>query len=301
MNSISGTDQDENSNDAPPSIDADVDESFITATDEWQQEQAGEETIGDLAAEVARAEAYEQRSESSYANSDAARKDGPGQKLKQQGEEDDRESISVHDDASEGSVRAASISSDEYGSFIRARPRSIAKDNGSGGTASRSPSLDLGPSLRDFLHSTPGSSRPGSSLSLRSRQSPQAHAFEKRFHARKSLGLDSLTDARPGAVNLHMRQVSQSSQITVTSSEPEQEEDKPWEVVKWTKLKKLSSQAFSEAGRRAFGNCSYLVIGASIVIGTTKGLIMVFDYQQNLKSIVGQGTPGMVLGLALSA
>lgn len=66
----------------------------------------------------------------------------------------------------------------------------------------------------------------------------------------------------------------------------------PWEVVRWTKLRKLNGQAFSETGKRNFGSPTCLVISASIVLGTTKGIILIFDYNQNLKMIVGPGTKG---------
>ena len=77
---------------------------------------------------------------------------------------------------------------------------------------------------------------------------------------------------------------------------PDQAEDDssspPWEVVRWTKLRKLNGQAFSEAGRRNFGSPTCLAISASIVLGTSKGIILIFDYSQNLKMIIGQGTKG---------
>jgi vacuolar protein sorting-associated protein 8 len=67
----------------------------------------------------------------------------------------------------------------------------------------------------------------------------------------------------------------------------------PWEVVRWTKLKKLNGQAFSEAGKRSFGAPTCVAVAASIVLGTTKGIILMFDYHQNLKTIIGPGTKGM--------
>jgi len=87
--------------------------------------------------------------------------------------------------------------------------------------------------------------------------------------------------------------LSQFTIDTQNSNDKIDDEDQaPWEVVKWTKLKKISTQAFSEAGKRAFGRPCYLAVGAFITIGTTKGLILLFDYHQTLKSIIGQGTAG---------
>jgi hypothetical protein len=69
----------------------------------------------------------------------------------------------------------------------------------------------------------------------------------------------------------------------------------PWEVVRWTKLKKITAQIFSEVGKRNFGRPTCLNVTVSLVIGTSKGYILVFDYQQVLKSIIGPGTKGMNL------
>jgi uncharacterized protein (DUF4213/DUF364 family) len=71
----------------------------------------------------------------------------------------------------------------------------------------------------------------------------------------------------------------------------------PWEVVRWTRLKKLNNQTFSEAGRRNFGTPTCLAVSASIVMGTSKGIILVFDYNQNLKMIIGPGTKGELISL----
>ncbi len=66
----------------------------------------------------------------------------------------------------------------------------------------------------------------------------------------------------------------------------------PWEVVRWTKLNKLSGQAFSEVGKRNFGSPTCIAVSASVVLGTSKGIILIFDYSQNLKMIIGPGTKG---------
>ena len=66
----------------------------------------------------------------------------------------------------------------------------------------------------------------------------------------------------------------------------------PWEVVRWTKLTKLSGQSFSESAKRNFGSPTCMAISASIVLGTTKGILLVFDYNQHLKLIIGPGTKG---------
>ena len=62
---------------------------------------------------------------------------------------------------------------------------------------------------------------------------------------------------------------------------------------------------FSESGRRSFGRPTCICASSCIALGTTKGAILVFDYHQNLKSIIGLGTKavecGAITAIALSA
>jgi hypothetical protein len=62
---------------------------------------------------------------------------------------------------------------------------------------------------------------------------------------------------------------------------------------------------FSETGRRNYGRATVMAIGASIAIGTSKGLTLVFDYHQSLGATIGLGTKavesGPVTSLAISA
>lgn len=75
--------------------------------------------------------------------------------------------------------------------------------------------------------------------------------------------------------------------------------------MRWTRLKRVTNQAFSEGGKRTFGRPTCIAIGSFIAVGTTKGLILLFDYSQTLKNIVGQGTAaaegGSITSLAISA
>jgi hypothetical protein len=70
-------------------------------------------------------------------------------------------------------------------------------------------------------------------------------------------------------------------------------------------LKKITGQVFSEIGKRNFGRPTCLHVTASLAIGTSKGFILVFDYQQVLKSIIGPGTKavecGAITSLAIAA
>ena len=81
--------------------------------------------------------------------------------------------------------------------------------------------------------------------------------------------------------------------------------DAPWEVVSWIRLRKISGEAFSEIGKRNYGRPSCIAVSTLIAIGTSKGIILIFDYHQNLKAIIGAGTKapesGSVTSVALSA
>jgi hypothetical protein len=95
--------------------------------------------------------------------------------------------------------------------------------------------------------------------------------------------------------------VSQNFQDVGDGDTPEA----PWEVIRWTKLKKMSGQVFSEMGKRNFGRATCIAVSATIALGTSKGMILVFDYHQNLKTIIGPGTlaveSGSVTSVAFSA
>lgn len=67
----------------------------------------------------------------------------------------------------------------------------------------------------------------------------------------------------------------------------------PWEVIRWTKLRKISGLVLSEIGKRNFGRPTCLAVSAYIILGTSKGLLVVFDYNQNLQFTIGLGTKGM--------
>ncbi|KAI9886190.1 MAG: hypothetical protein M1823_001986 [Watsoniomyces obsoletus] len=155
------------------------------------------------------------------------------------------------------------------------------------------------------LASSPGSvSRSVSASILRASPNPSLRPFDRRFHAR----LDSSPGASPRALSPafldnHSRRSSLASQYFPAQSESDSLQA-PWDVIKWIKLKKITNQVFSEIGRRNFGSPTCIVVSAFIAVGTSRGVILVFDYNQNLKSIIGPGTDavksGPVLSLAVS-
>ncbi|KAK7182063.1 hypothetical protein DPSP01_008230 [Paraphaeosphaeria sporulosa] len=164
------------------------------------------------------------------------------------------------------------------------------------------------PSIQGSMLSSPSSSVPASHSSLRPHRPTSLQPFERRFSARLSPSPSASPRAvsSPVFLSAHSRQSSVSSNFLFQpQADGANTPQSPWEVVRWTKLKKITGQVFSEVGKRNFGRPTCLAVAASLVIGTSKGYILVFDYQQVLKSIIGPGTKaiecGPVTALAISA
>ncbi|KAI9482584.1 Golgi CORVET complex core vacuolar protein 8-domain-containing protein [Zychaea mexicana] len=83
------------------------------------------------------------------------------------------------------------------------------------------------------------------------------------------------------------------------------EDVEPWEAFKWTSLKKISDQLYADEMRRHNGLVSVVAVSGVIAIGTTRSLVFVYDYSQNLKCILGDSARaveiGSVTSLAISA
>ncbi|KAF2468281.1 uncharacterized protein BDR25DRAFT_305253 [Lindgomyces ingoldianus] len=165
------------------------------------------------------------------------------------------------------------------------------------------------PSIQGSGISSPGSSVPASYGSLhRSHRPTSLQPFERRFSSRLSpspLGSPRVTSS-PAFLSPKSRQSSVSSNLLIFQQQDESDTPQaPWDVVRWTKLKKITGQVFSEVGKRNFGRATCLSVAASLVVGTSKGFVLVFDYQQVLKAIIGPGTKavecGPVTALAISA
>ncbi|KAL4917001.1 Golgi CORVET complex core vacuolar protein 8-domain-containing protein [Aspergillus aurantiobrunneus] len=164
------------------------------------------------------------------------------------------------------------------------------------------------PSLRGSLQSSPSSSAlPLRGSSPRPSLSPSHRPFDLRFQSRlSSSSPGSIRPSSPFLTQVRSRKSSLTSRLSPATieSDPEAHQD-PWDVVRWTKLRKINAQSFSEVGRRNFGSPTCMVVSTSIVIGTSRGIVLVFDYQQNLRAVIGQGTKavecGAIQSLALSA
>jgi hypothetical protein len=166
--------------------------------------------------------------------------------------------------------------------------------------------LDDTPSIQGSLAS-PLQSDTASIRSPNARQSPPtAHrAFDRRFQSRLSSSpLASPRASSPAFPGLHSRQSSLASIGFPVASEAD-DSTAPWDVIRWTKLRKITGQVFSEVGKRNFGRPTCIAITDNIVIGTSKGLILVFDYNQSSKASIGFGTRavecGAITSLAVSA
>lgn len=230
------------------------------------------------------------------------------------------------EDAAEGTERLKDeelLPDDDYAQIspVQTRfPNSNVPDDGPATPTARSPGIspadsasipDDTPSIQGSLLSSPGrvgSPKPRNVVGRKI--SGALQPFERRFEARPSASRSPSSKAEsPAFLTPHSRQLSLSSQISQLSSQEgsvgNETPQAPWDVVKWTKLRKITSQAFSEAGRRNFGRPTCLAVSALIAIGTSKGLILGFDYHQTLKIIIGQGTKatecGSITALAIAA
>ncbi|KAK6332799.1 Vacuolar protein sorting-associated protein 8 [Orbilia brochopaga] len=162
-------------------------------------------------------------------------------------------------------------------------------------------------SVQASVTSSPGSSLPPRRPSLQNGPIPSLRPFDRRFQSRLSLSPSPLASPRPSSpalLNLHSRSSSLSGQGDELDGDAD-EGSTPWDVIRWTKLKKIKAQLYSETGRRAYGDPTCINIFTSIAVGTSKGLILIFDYHQTLTSVVGQNLKavecGGVTSLAISA
>ncbi|GIC93997.1 CORVET complex membrane-binding subunit VPS8 [Aspergillus udagawae] len=160
------------------------------------------------------------------------------------------------------------------------------------------------PSLHGSVFTSQNSSALALRASPRSSPSPSHRPFELRFQSRLSSSPLGFRPSSPFLSQIHSRKSSFTSRMSPITGESETPQG-PWDVIRWTKLRKITGQAFSEVGKRNFGHPTCMAVSTSIVIGTSKGIILVFDYQQSLKTIIGTGTKavecGAITSLALSA
>ncbi|KAK9369674.1 Golgi CORVET complex core vacuolar protein 8-domain-containing protein [Lipomyces kononenkoae] len=117
--------------------------------------------------------------------------------------------------------------------------------------------------------------------------SPPLRPFDLRFHSRLESPAYSLRSTSPSPSLAQSRISSISIPFDDALDNLPRDDKLPWEVVRWTKLRKLSSQVYSEAGKHQFGAPTCFAVGTTIAVGTAKGLILIFDYNQNLLTAIG--------------
>ncbi|KAG5929139.1 hypothetical protein E4U42_006962 [Claviceps africana] len=201
-------------------------------------------------------------------------------------------------DVQDGQENASEISSIDT-SLVDSVPRRAVSPvdsvaSGRGGSLQGSYMSSAGSSVLPSLASRPGLSSP----------SPSFRPFDRRFQSRiASPSSNTPRASSPAFLSSHSLNVSPSSNSN--QAEIDTTTTAPWEVVRWTRLAKMNGQAFSEAGRRSFGSPTCLAVSTLIVLGTSKGFILIFDSHQNLKMIMGPGTKavesGPITAIAISA
>lgn len=216
------------------------------------------------------------------------------------------EAVNGLQDQSEGEAELDSIDGSTNGlTFARTRRPQTQQDHDEGTELPSRPkpgrpasfestsTPDDTPSIQGSVVSSPRSSVAYSYNSPRANR-PALQPFERRFSSRLSPSpLATPRGVSPAFLSAHSRQSSVSSNLFFQQQPDDADTPQPpWEVVRWTKLKIITGQVFSEIGKRNFGRPTCLNVAASLVVGTSKGFILVFDYQQTLKSIIGPGTKG---------
>jgi hypothetical protein len=87
-----------------------------------------------------------------------------------------------------------------------------------------------------------------------------SRGFDIRQHQRLS-SFPSLPPRSPTPSSIHSRMSSFSGNMAdVTEFTTSDSSNVPWEVVRWTKLRKIEGQAFSEIGKRKFGIPTVLAV-----------------------------------------
>ncbi|KAG6023754.1 hypothetical protein E4U41_001939 [Claviceps citrina] len=203
-------------------------------------------------------------------------------------------------DLQDGEEQTVSEISSIDASLVDSLPRRVASPvdsatSGRGDSLQGSYMSSLGSGVLPSVASRPGLSSP----------SPSFRPFDRRFQSRiTSSSSNTPRASSPAFLSNHSRDVSLGSNL-FSDQVGADTASTPWEVVRWTRLKKMNGQAFSEAGRRSFGSPTCLAVSTLIVLGTSKGVILIFDFNQNLKMIMGPGTKavesGPVTAIAISA
>lgn len=128
----------------------------------------------------------------------------------------------------------------------------------------------------------------------------RAHNFsiDERFQTRLS-SLSSIIQNKPKIVErINTQSHSLDALIDPSSLST------PWEAIRWSKLRRLSSQLYSDIAISSYGRPCVIFPASYICVGTSRGLVLVFDYHQNLLHALGQHNHvsefGSVTSIAIS-
>ncbi|KAG4306141.1 hypothetical protein PORY_000129 [Pneumocystis oryctolagi] len=68
------------------------------------------------------------------------------------------------------------------------------------------------------------------------------------------------------------------------------------DAIRWCKLEKINSKIFTESTIKKYGLPVSIYVSSIIAVGTSKGLILIFDYRQVLKDVIGLGAETIDFG-----
>lgn len=159
-------------------------------------------------------------------------------------------------------------------------------------TADETISAQLTPSLGSTVESQDSLASSSTHAATRKYLSPLR---SKRYDGLRSSLSPATGTPRPGHFQPHSRSSSVASMLHLAEMAEDGNAPKPREAVKWTPLRKMSSQLYSEAGKRAFGIPTCFTVSGVLAIGTTKGLVLIFDYKQSCQATLGNSSLGNML------
>ncbi|KAI7867172.1 Golgi CORVET complex core vacuolar protein 8-domain-containing protein [Spinellus fusiger] len=133
------------------------------------------------------------------------------------------------------------------------------------------------------------------------------HANHTLYRLGSSTGGSSTShvSSEAGSLDEHSPSLSVLMNDPGVSHNESKDSVEPWEAFKWTPLLKISEQLYSDSVRKNSGLLTVLVVGGVIAIGTTRSLVFVYDYSQQLICVLGDSARavevGSVTSLAISA
>ncbi|KAJ3085893.1 Vacuolar protein sorting-associated protein 8, partial [Quaeritorhiza haematococci] len=107
-----------------------------------------------------------------------------------------------------------------------------------------------------------------------------------RSHHARSVSASSIHSPRSNFSNgLQMEGSQMSSDFSFSDDGIKPIPPAPFDLFRWTRLKRISEQLVSQG--QQFGTPSASLVKGGIFVGTTKSLVLIFDFSQNLQSVIG--------------